>query len=430
MKIAILGAGSSYTPELIEGIIQKQKTLPIEEIFLVDIPEGKEKLSIIKSLTERMLKKYSLKIKIRETFEKEKAIENADFILTQFRIGGLKAREKDEKIPLKLGVIGQETTGAGGFANALRTIPVMLELCKLIEKLSPKSFLINFSNPSGMITEAILKYSSVRAIGLCNVPINMIYDIASKLKCNPEDLWCRFVGLNHLSFITEVKFNGKDVMKSLIKVKQGQIVKNIKTIDNIEKVASIINGIPSPYLQYFYFKNEMLDEEIEKYSKTNKTRATEVMEIEKSLFEKYKDENLDHKPEELSQRGGSRYSMVAISLLESIYNNKNDIHVVNVKNNGAISDLPSDCVIETNSIVGKNGAFPISYGELPIQIRGLIQQVKYYEILTIQAAVEGNYEKALLALLNNPLVGDLNTAKKLLDKILKENKKFLPQFFK
>ncbi len=426
MKITIIGAGSSYTPELIEGIIERYNHLKIEEIWLLDIPDGKEKLNIIADLSKRMFEKFSIPIKIRKTLNLEESIENASFIINQIRVGGLKGRHLDESIPLKYGMLGQETTGAGGFANALRTIPQVLEIAKTAERLAKDAFFINFTNPAGIITEMLLKHTNLKVIGLCNVPINMIYEVSEILRCSPEEIFCKFGGLNHLSFITEIKKDGIDVIDRVINSEEKEIVKNIKNIEKEVSIRKLFKIIPSPYLDYYFYKEKMLKEE----SNRNKTRAQEVMEIEKKLFKKYKDKNLKEKPEELSLRGGSKYSLVAISLIDSIYNNKNDIHVINVKNNGSIKDLPFDSVVETNAIVGKNGVIPLSFGYLPASLKGLIEQVKQYEILTIESAIEGNYNKALKALTIHPLIGDIEKAKRILDEIIIKNKTFLKNFFR
>ncbi len=422
MKITIIGGGSSYTPELIEGIIERYNSLKVSELWLVDIKEGEEKLNIITNLTKRMLHRFSLPIKVIPTINPIPAIDGADFIINQIRVGGLESRKKDETIPLKYNTIGQETTGAGGFANALRTIPIVLKLAREIEKRAKKATLINFTNPAGIITETLLNYSSVNTIGLCNVPINMVYEIAENIKSKPEELFCHFAGLNHLSFISKVLFKGKDITQKIIKFEEKEVVKNIKHINKEISISKTFGIIPSPYLNYYFFRGKMLKEEINRPS-----RAEEVMEIEKKLFEKYKDEKLSEKPKELSERGGSKYSLVAISLIDSIHNDKRDIHVINIKNNGAITDLPFNSIVETNAIVGKNGVFPLTFGELPLSIKGLIQQVKYYEILTIEAAIEKSYQKALKALTIHPLIGDVEIAKNLLHDILAANKDYIPE---
>lgn len=430
MKIAVIGGGSSYTPELIEGFILRADKLKVNEIVLVDIEAGKEKLEIVGALAQRMVKKSGLPIKVELTFDRIKAITNADFVLTQFRVGGLYARATDERIPLKYNVIGQETTGPGGFAKALRTIPVILEICKEIEEYSNDAWLINFTNPAGMVAEAVHKYSSVKAIGLCNVPINMKQMAANILEVDRNDLNMSFAGLNHLVYATNVSVDGKDAMDPLIDgiiAGKNMNMRNIHDAPWEEEFLRALRVLPCPYHKYYYMMDEMLVEEKEAAEK-NGTRAEQVKEIEKALFETYKNPALDVKPKELEERGGSLYSEAAVSLITSLVTNDHALHTINVPNNGTISQLPDDVVIEVTSLVTSEGPKPLQVGKLPNEIVGLIQQVKAFEQLTIEAAATGNRQKALLALVNNPFVPSSKVAKKLLDDILETNKDYLPQF--
>ncbi|MBS5824773.1 MAG: 6-phospho-beta-glucosidase [Clostridium argentinense] len=431
MKIAVIGGGSSYTPELIHGIIQRIEEFPVREIALVDVEEGQWKLDIIRELSLRMLKKHNIKIKITSTLNRKEAIKDADFVVTQFRVGGLKARLKDETIPLKYNLIGQETTGVGGFTKALRTIPVILDICKDISELAPNAFLINFTNPAGIITETILNYTKVKAIGLCNVPITMKNNISKLLEVEASRIKIDFLGLNHMVYGKAVYLDGENIAKDMIyRLSKGASINmnNIPDLKWDEEFLKSLNMIPCPYHRYFYMKDEILKEQLEEIKNGHGTRAKQVMEIENKLFKIYDDEKLDEKPAELDKRGGAYYSEAAVSLMSAIYNDKNEIHTVNIKNNGSILDLPNNSVIETNAIVNKNGTTPISSGNLPNSIKGLVQQVKAYETLTVEAAVKGDYNTAFLALINNPLGGSIDITKKLLKDILHENKKYLPQF--
>lgn len=431
IKIAVIGGGSSYTPELIHGIIQRTKEFPVREIALVDVEEGQWKLDIISKLSLRMLNKHNIKTKITSTLNRKEAIKNADFVVTQFRVGGLKARLKDETIPLKYNLIGQETTGVGGFIKALRTIPLILDICKDISELAPEAFLINFTNPAGIITETVLNYTKVKAIGVCNVPITMRNNIGKLLEVEANRIRIDFIGLNHMVYGQSVYLDGEDITSEIIeRLSKGASINmnNIPDLKWDKEFLKSLNIIPCPYHRYFYMKNEVLEEELEEIKNGHGTRAKQVMDIENKLFKIYDDKNLDEKPSELGKRGGAYYSEAAVSLMSAIYNDKNEIHTVNIKNNGAILDLPNNSVIETNAIVNKNGAIPISVGNLPNSIRGLIQQVKAYETLTIEAAVNGDYNQAFSALINNPLGGSINITKKLLKDILDENKEYLPQF--
>ncbi|WP_434639908.1 6-phospho-beta-glucosidase [Thermoanaerobacterium thermosaccharolyticum] len=430
LKIATIGGGSSYTPELVEGFIKRYDKLPVKDLYLVDIEEGKEKLDIVGNLAKRMVEKAGVDINIHLTLDRREAIKDADFVTTQFRVGLLDARIRDEKIPLRYDVIGQETTGPGGFAKAQRTIPVILDICKDIEELSPNAWLINFTNPSGIITETVLKYTKVKVIGLCNVPIGMVYGVAEMLDVDVKRVSIDFAGLNHLVWGTHVYLDGEDITERLIDSFAGGKSMSMKNVPDLPWEVEFIKSLgmyPCPYHRYYYLTDKMLEEE-KKEAATVGTRGEQVKKLEKELFELYKDPILNIKPPQLEKRGGAHYSDAACSLINSIYNNKKDMHVVNVKNNGTIADLPDDVVIETNAIVDRNGAHPINIGHVPTKIRGLMQSVKAYEELTIEAGVTGNYYTALQALTVHPLVPSSTVAKKILDDIIRENIYYLPQY--
>lgn len=432
LKIAIIGGGSSYTPEIIEGFIKRSEELPVEEIHLVDIESGENKLNIVGNLARRMIDKAGASIKIVLTFDRKTALKDADFVVTQFRVGGLQARAMDERFPLKYGVLGQETTGPGGFAKALRTIPVILEICKDIEELCPEAWLINFTNPSGIITETVLKHTKTKCIGLCNVPIHMTMNIAKILEVEPKDIFIDFVGLNHLLWGKKVWYKEKDVTSKIIEGflnGKSLTMKNIVDLKWDGEFLRALNMIPCPYHRYYYMTDTLVKEEILLVDSGKGTRAEQVQEVERVLFKKYSDPSLDVKPKELEKRGGAYYSEAAVSLISAIYNNKREVHVVNTRNNGAIDQVPEDSVIEVNCLIDSRGATPLSYKErLPVEISGLIQQVKSYEILAVEAAVKGDINKALMALVANPLIPSVDTAKSLLKDLLEINKDYLPQF--
>lgn len=430
MKIAVIGGGSSYTPELMEGIINHKDSLPVTEVVLIDIPEGEEKVSINTAFAKRMAEKAGLPISVRYTLDRREGLKDASFVIAQIRVGGLDAREKDERIPLKYDVIGQETTGPGGFFKALRTIPVMLSICRDMEEVCKDAWLINFTNPSGIITEAILKNTKVKCIGLCNVSINMRYDAAERLSVSPDELDCRFIGLNHLSVMNHAYYQGKDRILDAVSVENTEsVVKNIQKDAEMDAVAKELGCLLSPYMQYFYTEKEALQHEKMEAIGLTGTRAAQVKEVEKNLFECYKDINLREKPAALAKRGGARYSMAAICLIDSIYNDTNDVQVVDVFNNGIIPQLPDDVVIEVNCRIGRNGAAPLA-SDVPASVLGLIGQVKAYEEeYTIEAAITGDRNKALIALLNNPLIHDVRDAKGILNELLEAHRAYLPAFF-
>lgn len=435
LKITVIGGGSSYTPELINGFIKRKSELPVREIVLVDIEEGREKVTIVSKLAERMIKKARLDTKISVSFDRKEALKDADFVVTQFRVGGLEARARDERFPLKYNVIGQETCGPGGFAKALRTIPVILDICKDIEAVCPNAWLINFTNPSGMVTEAINKYTNVKCLGLCNVPIHMKMTFADVLGVKPEDLFVEYVGLNHLVWAKSIWLDGKNITKDLINEMtdfESLSMKNIPAIAWDRDYLKAIGMIPSPYHRYYLMTADMVNEEKEAASENGRgTRAEIVKAVENNLFKIYKDESIDTKPKELDKRGGAYYSDAAVSLISAIYNNKKEIHTVNILNNGVIKELPSNCVIETNAIIDNTGATPLTLkSSLAQEAIGLIYSVKSYEIPAVDAAVKGDIEKALIALVNNPLIPSIDIAKKLLEELLEINKDYLPQFLK
>jgi 6-phospho-beta-glucosidase len=431
LKIAVIGGGSSYTPELIEGFIKRYAELPVKDLYLVDIETGREKLEIIGKLAQRMLDKANVPIQLHLTFDRREAIKDADFVTTQMRIGGLDARERDEQIPLTYGCIGQETTGAGGLAKGLRTIPVILDICKEMEELAPNAFLINFTNPAGMVTEAVLKYSKIRSIGLCNLPIETKMQIAKLMEVDVSQVDIEMVGINHLNWTTKITVDGVDRTAEILFQASGE---NRFTMQNIPGFAwsqdfiQSLGSLPCSYHRYYYMKEKMLKKQMEEV-KTKGTRANAVKKVEAELFELYKDPNLATKPSQLEQRGGAYYSEAALNLINSIYNNKKDIQIVNVRNNGAIACLPDDASIEVNCIIDAGGARPIQI-TTPInaKIRGLLQVVKSYEELAIEAAVKGDYNAALQALTIHPLVGSADIAEPLLKEILLANQDYLPQF--
>lgn len=431
LKVAVIGGGSSYTPELIDGFIKRIKELPVKEIYLVDVESGRKKLETVGNLVKRMIKKAGLDIEINLTFNRAEAIKDADFVLTQLRVGGLAARARDEHIPLKYDVLGQETTGPGGFAKAMRTIPVILDICKDIEELSPNAWLINFTNPAGLITEAILKHTKVKTIGLCNVPIHMVKNTAELLEVDSSRLQIDFAGLNHLVWGRKVYLDGKDVTDKVIDMLcdgASLTMKNIPDLNWDKDYLKALSMIPCPYHRYFYMTDDMIKDMKKALESGEGTRADQVQKVEKELFELYADESLDIKPPQLEKRGGAYYSEAAVSLISAIYNNKKEIHTVNVKNNGAILNLPDDVVIEVNAVIDSTGAHPMTIGKLPAEINGLISSVKAYELLSVEAGVTGDYDTALKALVANPLVPSVKVAKALLDDIIRENKEYLPQF--
>jgi len=437
LKIVTIGGGSSYTPELIEGFIKRKDELNIGELWLVDIEEGKKKLEIVGSMAKRMVKAAGLDIKIYLSLNRREALKDADYVTTQFRVGLLDARIRDERIPLSHGLIGQETNGAGGIFKAFRTIPVILDIIKDMRELCPNAWLVNFTNPSGIITQAAINYGKWnKTVGLCNVPINaekLCYKV-TELSEEKNELFFKFAGINHFHWHKVWDKNGREITSDLIdkffspeNVGKYQEVKNIAEIPFTYEQIKDLGMIPCSYHRYYYMTDDMLKEQLEKFKKHG-TRAEQVKKIEAELFELYKDPNLDHKPEQLSQRGGAYYSEAACELINSIQNDKRTNMVVSTKNNGTIVDLPYDCIVEVSSLITSHGPEPLNWGSFEPSARGPLQVQKAMEECTIEAAVTGNYGKALQAFTMNPLIPSGNIAKNLLNEMLVANKDYLPQF--
>lgn len=434
IKIVTIGGGSSYTPELVEGLIKRYDELPVRELWLVDIPAGEKKLNIVGALAKRMVEKAGVPMKIHLTLDRRAALPGADFVTTQIRVGLLEARIKDERIPLKYGVIGQETNGPGGLFKGLRTIPVILDICRDIEELCPDAWMINFTNPAGMVTEAVLRYSRVRkVVGLCNVPIGMKMGVAELLGVDQSRVHIDFAGLNHMVFGLNVYLDGKNITRTFLEQlttrESGITMQNIIDLGWEKDFIKALGVLPCPYHRYYYQTEKMLKHEQEAAEKEG-TRAEVVKKVEEELFELYQDPDLAIKPPQLEKRGGAYYSDAACSLIHSIYNDKRDIQPVNVQNNGAIASIPDESAVEVNCVITREGPVPLSVGDLPVPVRGLVQQIKSFERVAAEAAVTGDYHKALLAMTINPLVPSDTIAKQILDEMLEAHKEYLPQFFK
>lgn len=430
IKIVIIGGGSGYTPELVNELINRYKKMPVSEVWLVDVEEGQEKQQIVASLARRMVSKAKLDFPIYTTINRTDALENADYVITQFRAGQMSSRMIDERIPLKYNSIGQETNGAGELMYAFRMIPVMLELVKEMETYCPNAWLLNFANPASILSEAVLNHSNwKRIISICNGPLNMEYDIAKILNVERERLYVTFVGLNHLIFAKEIYLDGVDITDKVVSL----VADKNCHVDNPgvspwdEEFLKGLGMLPMSYLQYYWKTSEVVKEEHEAANITG-TRAVVAKQKENELFEVYKDEGLDTVPELLYSRGGSGYSRCACNLLYSIYSDKRDVQTVNTANCGALKELRDSDVVEVNCLITNHGPIPLTTGEVPSKVQGIITQVKTFERLVCEAAVAGDYHKALVALTVNPLIPSDNEARKMLDEMLILNKEYLPQF--
>lgn len=423
INIAIIGAGSSYSPELIDGFIKEKDNIKINEFRLVDIDN--ERVNICAGMIRRMLKANGINCNVIVENDLRRAAKDVDFVINQIRVGGLDARIKDEKIPLQFDLLGQETTGAGGFANGLRTVPKVVEIAKTVESVAPDCWFLNFTNPSGMVTQAIMDNTNLKTMGLCNEPINML-DVVSELLDGKEYDY-EFIGLNHLCWITAISVGGLDVIDEFYKggFDSTANLKNIPEAKYDKELLRATGGLPTGYLKYFYFK----DKQLQKQKEEELSRGEVCKQIEKELLDIYSDTSVTEKPEQLSKRGGAGYSKMAVSIIKSILYSDESVQIVNTRNNGAYPFMNDDDVVEVKSVITSSSATPVKYnGEQNQYIVGLMKAIKSYERLTIKAALEGDRACALAALMINPLIGEYEKANDVLGEILKNNKPYLENF--
>jgi 6-phospho-beta-glucosidase len=419
VKIAVVGGGSTYTPELVDGFASRQNELPIDQLTLLDVDD--RRLDIVGGLAQRILDRRGWGGRLSLTQDRHDALEGADFVIIQLRVGGQKARYVDETLPLRFGCIGQETTGPGGFAKALRTVPLVLELAEeTAARGTPGAWIVDFTNPVGIVMQALLDEGH-RAIGLCNVAIGLQRSFASMFDVPPGRVQLEHVGLNHLTWDRRVLVDGVDRLPELLDNHAEELAEEA---DVPAELIQLLRMVPSYYLHYFYMTDEVLKEQL-----GGRTRAEEVMEIERELLEMYADPALSEKPKLLEQRGGAFYSEAAAQLIASLHADTGDVQVVDIRNDGTIPGLPDDAVVEVAATIDSKGAHPLAVEPLEPEIGGLVQQVKAYERLTVRAATSGDRGAALKALVVNPLVADYPVAAPLLEDLLAANRDYLPRFF-
>jgi len=413
VKIAVVGGGSTYTPELVDGLIQEAGALGLARVSLMDV--DRERLEVVAGFCERMRAHAGAPFRLEAGGDLDAALDGADFVLTQVRVGGQRGRHLDTRLGLDHGLIGQETTGVGGFAKALRSVPVTLEVCRRMEARCPDAWLVNFTNPSGLVTEAVLKHGRERAIGLCNIPINLRMDVARLLGVPPARVELDYLGLNHLSWVRRVLVDGEDVLPRAVELFSGAgRPANIpEELDYPPDFVRALGMLPSSYLRYYYLPRRAL---LELQART-KSRAEEVMEVEQELLALYRDPAQRVKPAALEKRGGAYYSRAAVELIGALAGDKGDRQVLNARNAGALACLPPEVVVELDCRVDARGATPLPVAEPGPEIRGLLQHVKAYEELAVEAAVRASRRLAILALVNHPLVGDAALAVTLVDEI-------------
>jgi len=419
LKLAVVGGGSTYTPELVDGFARRADRVRIDEIALLDIDP--ERLAIVGGLAERMLARQGWPGRVVQTTDRDTAIDAADVVLIQLRVGGQQARLGDETLPPRYGLVGQETVGAGGFAKALRTVPVVLELADAVGRRSaPGAWIVDFTNPVGIVSQA-LSDAGHRSLGLCNVAIGFQRRFAARFGVEPERVELEQVGLNHLTWIRAVRVDGVDRLPEILVEDGPELAEDVNL--PLERLTDE-GVIPSYYLRYYNDEARVVAE-----AKAHPTRAEEVMAIERDLLEMYKDPTLDVKPELLEHRGGAFYSEAAAQLIASLQDGRGDVQVVDVRNDGTLPGLADDDIVEVPARIDRGGAHPIRQAPLSASQADLVHRVKTFERLTIEAARTGDREVARRALAANPLAGGPALAAELLEAILAANRQWLPRFF-
>jgi len=419
--VAVIGGGSTYTPELVEGLCDHEDRLSVDELVLMD--PDLQRLEPVAGLSDRILRHRGWNGTLVATADRTAALDGADFVVTQLRVGGQAARFSDETIPVGFGCLGQETTGPGGLAKALRTVPLLLDIAEeTASRARSGAWLVDFTNPVGIVTQALADEGH-RALGLCNVARWVQRRSAHYLKVSPDDVGLEHVGLNHLTWVRSVSVGGVDRLPELL----AQFGPEIE-LESGSPLALIqlLGAWPSYYLHYYYERDaELAAQRAPGY----RPRAEVVAELEAELLEQYRDPNVITKPEKLSWRGGAFYSEAAVRLMASLHARTGDVQVVDVRNDGAVPGLPDDAVVEVPCAVDADGAHPLPQRPLPPEMMGLVEQAKAYERLAVEAARSGSRRAVVRALLANPLVGQFPVAADLADALLEANRRFLPRFF-
>ena len=419
MKIAVIGGGSTYTPELIEGFARRADILPFDQLTLQDV--SADRLDVVGGLAQRILDRDGLADRLATTTSLDEAVDGAAAVLVQLRVGGQQARLVDETLPGKFGLIGQETTGPGGFAKALRTVPIVLDIAERVTaRAEQDAWLVDFTNPVGIVVRALLD-AGHRAIGLCNVAITFQRGLAKRFGVSPDRLRLDHAGLNHLSWIRQVLVDDVDRLPELLASPTGGDL-----ADDVQlpiELMRTLGAIPSYYLHFYYCTEHAVRAQL-----VGTHRAAEVLELEQTLLAMYADPALDHKPELLERRGGAYYSEAAAGLVTSLLTGDGAHHYVDIRNDGTIAGLPDEAVVEVPALVGRAGATALPVAPLAPEMLGLVQAVTAYEELTIEAARTGNRAVALRALVAHPLIREWDIAVPLLDEILAANEALLPAF--
>jgi 6-phospho-beta-glucosidase len=421
IKVAVVGGGSTYTPELVDSLCAHEDRVTVDELVLLD--PDLDRLEAVGGLAGRILGERGWVGRVVTTGDRDRAIDGADFVVVQLRVGGQAARHVDETLPIGYGCLGQETTGPGGLAKALRTVPSVLEIAEATAaRGAAGAWLVDFTNPVGIVTQA-LSDEGHRAVGLCNVAIVVQRRIGHYLGIDPDAVELEHVGLNHLTWARSAIVDGVDRMPELI----GRFGAELELESGCPSgLLRLLGALPSYYLHYYYRLDENLAEQA---APGWRSRAEVVAELEAELLAQYRDPSLVSKPEKLSWRGGAFYSEAAVRLMASLHDGTGDVQVVDVRNDGALPGLPDDAVVEIPCTVDREGAHPLPQRALPPDMSGLVAHCKAYERLAVEAAISGSRETMIRALLANPLVGQYPRAEQLADALLAANRQFLPRFF-
>jgi 6-phospho-beta-glucosidase len=412
MKITVIGGGSTYTPELADGL---GRLAPwVTELVLVDPDEAR--LAAVGPVSARILRAHGHPAAVRWTTDADDGLDGAAVVLIQLRVGGQAARNRDETWPLEYGCVGQETTGAGGLAKALRTVPIVLDIAERARQLAPDAWLIDFTNPVGIMTRALLD-AGLRVVGLCNVAIGLQRFAASALEVDPARVSLDHAGLNHLTWLRGMQLDGKEVLPDLLATRGDEMAERSGTPLTVLRE---FGAVPSYYLHYFYEHDAVVAEQ-----RTRPTRAAEVAAIERELLEMYADPALDHKPDLLARRGGAFYSEAAVALIASLFGEGGDKQVVNLRNNGTLPFLPDEAVVEVPAVIGADGPSAADVAPLAAPYKGLVAHVSAYEELALDAALRGGHSRVVAALLAHPLIGQLDLAERMADRLIAENERFL-----
>jgi len=428
VKVTVIGGGSTYTPELVAGFLERTDLFPIRELCLMDI--NPERLAVVGGFAQRMAAARGAPFEVRLSTDQREAIRGASYVITQLRVGMMAARREDEYLGRRHGLIGQETTGVGGMAKALRTIPVVLDIAADMRSTAPGALLVNFTNPAGLVTEALFRHApDVAAVGVCNVPITTKMDILAELEeetgrpVPAEQARLDSLGLNHLTWHRGFTLDGEDMWPQILEAYLGRLEAAAEPEWDPGTIRSL-GMIPNYYLKYFYYTRVNL----EKQERWPPSRAEQVMEIEAGLLADYADPDLKEPPADLMLRGGAYYSTLATQLLAAHHNDLGETHIVNVAHRGAVPGWPGDWVLEMPCRVDAGGVHPLPAEPLPPACFGLLSQIKMYEILTVEAAVHGDRRAAYQALLSHPLGPPADRVQAVLDDLLETHKAFLPQF--